>query len=230
MNTIVKASFNGCTIQQRETFKDSHCLLSISVGQPAHESIKLEATLNLINRHFKKCTIHVSDTLQRYNFKLRNYSLPFSECHNICLLEGTNWLNRNKDFFSLLQIPYDIIRWDHWLLDNDYKTHLSIIEKLYNEDIDYKSAINTNIKEYLARQIFDNQSVNDEQAFTLCLQYLQEECAVMIMWIRNNYNFEVYPNPRNQAMATTCTKLIEPLHPKLLQSVSLRFKKNRQNI
>ena len=37
--------------------KFNSCILTISVGQNVHEGEKIKATLNLINKNFKKCTI-----------------------------------------------------------------------------------------------------------------------------------------------------------------------------
>lgn len=224
---IIKASFRECSIPDRKTFYQSTCLIPISVGQSVHEGKKFLATMNLINSSFKSCTILIDDSIQRHTLKIihTNHSNDF--LYKRALTEGDAWLERNKVHIENLTIPYKIERWDRWLQHPDFIKQLNKISFLYETDMEYQHAIQSNINEYLTRYIIrtKQKDFNYENAFSLCLNYLMEECTVMCLWIHEKYQFEVYPSGRNKAMAATYNRLIKPFYPELLKSVALRFKK-----
>lgn len=226
-NRIIKASFRECPLEDRKLFQNSSCLMPISVGQAIHEGRKFIAVLQLINRTFKKCTILVDDTVQRHTRKIlfpeKNDSLLYEET----LLEGDEWLARNSHTFSELNIPYDIQRWDRWLKHSQFDEQLQKVKDLYQLNSDFHNEINLNIKDYLERhkKHYPNEYFNQSHAFNCCLTYLQEECAIMSLWVYGGYDFEVYPSGRNRAMAATYKYLIAPFYPNLLKPVALRFKK-----
>ena len=56
-----------------------------------------------------------------------------------------------------------------------------------------------------------------------------EECAAMCLWVEENCEYEVYPNPRNKAMSATYEIFIKPKTSSLLKPVALRFKKYGTN-
>ncbi len=226
-NRIVKASFRECPISHRKEFKDAHCLLPISVGQSTHEGKKLLATIKLINASFQRCTLLIDDTVQWHTLKIDDPASSNEALYNIAFLEGNSWLKRNKEAIEDLNIPYDIKRWDQWAKHEDFETQLAKVEHLYNSDTDYRMAINLNIKDYLERYVGQQggHEFDYDHAFSCCLDYLKEECAVMTLWVEGLYDFEVYPSGRNKAMAATYEYLIKPRNPNLLRPVALRFKK-----
>ncbi len=63
---LYKLSFTNASLGQKKKFKDSCCLLTISIGNGQHESLKFKSTLELVSKSFKSCMIAVCDTLQRY--------------------------------------------------------------------------------------------------------------------------------------------------------------------
>jgi len=225
-NRIIKASFKECSISDRKLFSQSHCIMPISIGQQVHEGKKFLATIHLVNRSFKKCTLLIDDIIQRYTLALFNDSTP-DQMYEHSLSEGSQWLERNKSSYSQLTIPFNIIRWDDWLKDPDFQNAYQNIKCLYSQEKYFKDSVDLNINEFLSRyQDREKTSTIDQQrSFYLCLDYLFEECAVMCLWPKGGYEFEVYPTGRNKAMAATYTKVIQPQYPHLLKSVALRFKK-----
>lgn len=224
-NKILKASYKDCPVLDRKAFKQSSCLLPISVLQPVHEGEKLKATIELIGRTFKTCTILIDDTVQRHTLKISYPALSDSELYQIAYHDGDLWLNRNKDIYEKLPIPYNIIRWDIWRLHHNFTKQLQVVTELYNINTAYKHAVDLTIAEYLRRSKKNGKIFDYEFAAAICLDYLKEECAAMTLWIENSYQFELYPTGRNKAMTATYTHLIAPNYPKLLRSVALRFKK-----
>lgn len=229
---IIKASFRGNPPDERKAFSVSTCLMPISVGQSIHEWKKFEAVIKLVDASFKQCTILVDDTVQRHTIAIDKFKEP-QDLYTDALELGNQWLIRNEEIYSQLKIPYQVIRWDDWLRHNDFKTQLVRINRLYSENLVYKTAIHANINEFLTRFLarVDCNQIDSGRAFRLCLNYLLEECAVMLLWTHKHYDFELYPSGRNQAMGATYEMLIKPYFPNYLRPVAVRFKKYpRQDI
>ncbi len=198
-NRIVKASFRECPISDRKLFKYSHCLLPISVGQSAHEGQKFEATLNLINTSFNMCTILLGDLLQRHNLKAA-LGLNESQAYKESLELGNAWLARNYHAIKKnLKIAHLITRWDSWLNHTNFIEKLSIVRDARLKNKDFNLAFSQTIDAYLDRK--ESKSLKNVEKN--CLNYLEEECAAMILWADGLYDFEVYPSGKNKAMAKT---------------------------
>jgi hypothetical protein len=224
---ILKASFRECPISDRKQFAESRCIIPISVGQSVHEGKKFLSAMKLINASFRACTILVDDSVQRHTMAIDNPASA-DELYRLAVKEGSEWLKRNESSFKNLTIPYNIMRWDDWLTVDKYKASHMQVKKYYEESVLYRNAIHTNIDSFLSRylgRISDNSHIDYNRTFSLCLDYLLEECAVMCLWVDNKFEFEVYPSGRNEAMAATYEYLIKPVHPDLLKPVALRFKK-----
>ncbi|HHF7349617.1 TPA: hypothetical protein ACPSKE_002827 [Legionella feeleii] len=225
-NRIIKASFRENPPEERKLFPQSTCLMPISVGQTIHEGAKFDAVIKLINSSFKRCTILVDDSVQRHTMGIMNHASP-EELYRLAVAEGDAWLRRNEAAYNQLTIPYDIMRWDDWYNSTDYiDSHLRV-QNEYNSNELYQKAIKANIDDFLTRYLsrFNQEDVDHERAFRLCLDYLIEECAVMCLWTQKDYDFEVYPSGRNKAMAATYEYLIKQEYPNRLKPVALRFKK-----
>jgi len=222
-----KASFAGCSLEERKRFSESHCVVPISVGQPYHEFEKFEATINLINKSFKQCTIVVGDTLQRHNIATR-YDVSLEKAHIMAKKTGDAWINRNAPFYQRLTIPYSIIRWDHWLHSSHYPINREKIDKLYEINPVYKRAFDLNIENFLNRCKERGDKIIDETLLkNNCLNYLKEECAVVIDWPNFGYNFWVYPRYIGEAMDLTLQLFLNP-GKQIMLAIPLRFRK-REN-
>lgn len=226
-NRIIKASFKDCSLSDRAIFATSSCIMPISVGQLVHEGSKFLAVINLINRSFKSCTLMIDDSVQRHTIKIGKEDIDDKAAYDLAVTEGNAWLERNKSSYQQLTIPYNIVRWDDWLLKPRFQHTYSKVISLYNENETYSNAIKTNIVDFLSRYKIHHpdRKLDYERAFSLCLDYLLEECAVMLLWAEHQYPFEVYPTGRNQAMTATHKFLIEPFNSNLMRAVALRFKK-----
>lgn len=224
-NRVVKASFKDCSIEDRNRFSKSRCIMPISVGQKVHEGAKFIATLNLINRSFQHCDILIDDSIQRYTYMIGT-GLSEEKAYGQAITEGDSWIDRNIQFYSKLTISHRIIRWDDWTSMKMYQFFNKQIIDLYNNNLTYQTAFNQNIHLFLERFKANSDLVfNYDEAYSLCQRYLLEECSVMCLWAEQGYDFEVYPNGRNNAMAATFEFLISQAYPNKLHSVSLRFKK-----
>lgn len=224
---ILKASFQKCTLAERETFGNSKCILSISVGYKSFEGEKLKAFLELINKSFKTCLMQISDSLQRHTLKIIQ-DIDDKIAHEQANLLGENWLTQNQALLDLFTIPLEIKRWDEWLVHPRFSEYRSKIDALYEENASFAESFLKNAIEFVERtkKHYPEKSIDEQEALKLSLAYLKEECTVMCLWVLEKCQFEVYPGGRNLAMTATYAHLIQPSFPDLLKPVGIRYKKH----
>lgn len=223
----MKVAFK-CDESFKKKFSSSKCLLTISVGQEAHEGDKFAVTIDLVNKHFVECTIGANDSLQRYSMALM-YGKTAEEMYDDAIIAGDKWLERNKELYSRLTIPYKIVRWDEWLNHPEYQEKLEAVINFYNINNEYKAMIDGSIEEFLfryRRRLASGSDFDDKFAFETCRSYLFEECAALCLWKYLGSNFEIYPSKRNSAVDATHKSFVLPETPDLLHPVRLKFKKN----
>lgn len=222
----VKALFSKIEQEDKNNFKASNCLVTLSIGQPIHYGPYLAATLNLINKSFNSCTFVLGDTLQRHTMGIMNPSLSDEELFQLSEEKGDLWLRDNMHLLSKLRIPWNVRRWNHWLEHRRFNELLGSIQKAYSSEPAYKRFFDRNIEAYLERLKKRGElHTGTDHAEELCLRYLKEECAAMLSWIEENCQFELYANGRTPAMQATYERFIKTLHPDLLKPISLRFKR-----
>ncbi|MCE3268265.1 MAG: hypothetical protein K0R49_517 [Burkholderiales bacterium] len=129
------------------------------------------------------------------------------------------------DTIKQLDIKYNIIRWDEWLLSDDYKIARKQIEELYSSDIGFYSAVEKTALSFLDRFLNKN-SVFElrEDILYNSREYLKEEAAVMLIWAQYKYKFEVYPSPRNLALKYVHQNFIAKTNTNLVVETSVKFK------
>jgi hypothetical protein len=202
--------------------------MPISVGQKVHEGDKFIATVKLIARSFKECIILVDDTIQRHTLQIFEPQLTKTEAYNKAKIMGNLWLETNRKALDMFSIPIEILRWDFWAQHKFYFEKHALMENTYENDKGYRESLQQSAKEFLERNVEKYSLFEEneyERAFGLCIEYLIEECACMLLWIEKKCHFEVYPSGRNRAMEATYDKFIRTDYPEVLRSVSLRFKK-----
>ncbi len=187
-----KASFSNTPESEKNYLKAKHCELLISVGQPYHEDEKFRATVKEANRLFKKCTIIVGDTLQRYTLAIKDaeHRSP-EELYELSKKLGDEWIERNRPIMEEeFQIPFNIVRWDYFLESDKFKKDIVIIKNLYNEDNRYKEIIQETIDAFLLRNL-----KNDVLYDTFCnysRDFLLEESACVLQYKDLGCEFEIY--------------------------------------
>lgn len=196
--------FVGVNKETRQEFKNTGCLLIISVGQLYHEGEKFKAAIKLVNKSFAFCDILVSDTLQKYTIYLDNKDKNEDELYILAKKAGDDWIERNMQYISTLTIPYHISRWDEWLVKDKYNFYHEKVRELYNSNITYKNLVDEVAYDFLSRRNYLNDK-DEQSAFDSSLKYLLEESAVTCLF-EGLYKFCVYPSDLH--MISTCNKLI----------------------
>lgn len=225
----MKASFR-CEEEFKPHFRNSHCLLTISVGLEVHENIHFKKTIQMISDNFAKCTICVDDSLQRHSMGLSTGTKP-EDCYGQAVAEGDSWILRNENIYDQLKIPYEVIRWDKWLFNKEYSRWYTRITEEYDTNEEYRNEIEFSITEFLkryARRLPDNVKFDYEYARKVCRDYLFEECSALCLWAEEGYQFEVYPNKRNSAMTATHDNFIKPHSNMLVNAVAIKFRNFKQ--
>ncbi len=206
------------------TPEEKKIVLLISVGQPYHESKYLIAAVNAINKKgFGSCTIALADTLQRYNYSL---TCGDADAYNLALKNGQDWLKRNLSIINLLEIPFEIVYWDHWLTDEKYVEYKNAIDLAYITNQEYKKNIDFTIDLFIKRVLKRDAtvSINQENFKNSCLKYLKEECAIIMpLWAALDYDYVIYPKPMTPAMENTRNLFVSTTSSKV-KWLSMDFK------
>ncbi len=192
--------------QDKEYLKAKSCIVSISVGQDSHEGEKFLATMKMINMRFKKCTISVNDTLQRYTIAaIDPLKRSPEELYDEAKKRGDEWIERNLPIITQeLKIPFNIIRWDDYLNFSKFQENNVIVRELYANNPDYKDFIENVVLELHSRHKdgkFNNVTFDEFRA--LSKEYLLEECAAFLQWFDQPYDYELYPSINIKCFETT---------------------------
>jgi len=217
---MIKARFKNCSKENKQKLSQSKCVLPISVGQYYHEKEYLNATINLINKHFKECTIMVCDTLQRHTIQMLE-KCSKQQAYKLAFDNGDQWIKRNQKTYEQLTIPYHIMRWDGWLHATEYKKQRTLTNNLYKTDSSFQDVANETIINFLTRKNFPNNKNN----LAYCLEHILEECSVMPLWTTKNFSFELYPSHRSKPLILAHKFFVEPHFQDLLIWIRINFKK-----
>ncbi len=225
---MYKVEFNKSKLTNKVISNSSQCILLISLGVDAYAGNKLQNILRLINTNFRECKIIIGDTLRRHNYLF--YPQHTKESYErMCIKEGEEWLNQNFSYFiKELHIPFKIIRWSHFITHRDYPKHLKKMEELCQTHNIYRETFKTTAEEYLNRQL-DADILDRQKYMDACYNYLKEEAAAMCLWPKLNCEYEIYFNTRNSVMNLVYEDLLKPKYNNLLQPISLRFKKKKDD-
>ena len=219
---LIKSRFE-CINKEKEKFSESSCVILISVGQLAHEGMKLKATIDICNNSFKFVTVAVCDSLQRH-------SIEISQCMKIedAYLEsktlGTKWIEKYSDLLEKCNNGF--FRWDEWLLRKDFNQYKKTIIDAYSTCLTFKEAMNKTVDDYISRVINRTEkSIKPELARKASFNYLVEECAIiMLMWQEKGYNYIVYPSPILEVIKATFDMFVAQKSDSLLRWVRLKLK------
>lgn len=215
--------------EHKDKFSQSHCLVTISVGQEVHEGDKFLSTLSVVNKSFKKATLCVDDTLQRHSMALVHHTTA-AEMLEAAENAGNEWLERNLALIEKLDIDWEIVRWNDWLYHQDFKDAYLRVEEKLKQDITYHELVVSSVNEFAERYArrVPKEDYDYNRVARVCLNYLKEECAAMLLWQNQGWHFEVYPGKRNAAMRATHCRFILPKSPDLLHAVWVKFRGRKQ--
>ncbi len=213
---------------EKKNLPFSKGVLLISVGQPAHEGIKLAATINMVSKQFSSCDVVACDSLQRHTMEIYE-NLSKETLYAKANIAGEEWLKRNDAALNSFKIPHEIFRWDKYLLDNNFNKCLEKIHLLYKEDKAFANAMNETIEAFVERHIQHGHVKDRSKAFNCCFNFLIEECAVIVfMWPNLEYNYIIYPGKIPKVLEFSLYKFLPPVSSNLLRWLGIYVRtKNR---
>ena len=168
------------------------CCLGVSLHSSNHTGMKLAIIVDYINQNFKSCVIDLSDTLYVYHY-MASGGLSYIEAYYQARAEGDKWLLENKTILSNLKIPYQIIRWDHWKNDRQYRELHDEYVELFNSNKTFKEALMQDIQNYHARRRNIDVSKMPARFLQNSVAYLLEEITCHTLLARSLDCVNVYP-------------------------------------
>lgn len=189
---VVKVK-SGQSTDRWQDFKVAR--LHISVGQEYHEGEKLRALAEWSKARFEKVIFCANDTLQRFNLM---YEQAFSEAeaYQTASALGQAWITRNLTVIAQME-QAETVRWEQWKANSKYSKGFLKIEWLYQNNPEFKEAIDENILAIWKRKQKSDAILYDDKRFTefasLSRQYLLEEMAVFSLMYETETAIDIYP-------------------------------------
>jgi len=210
--------------QNKITFKNSTCLLPISIGQLHSEGDALNATILLINSKFKACIIIIADSLYRHTLEIEQKCVPGSG-YDTSIANGLSWLDKHKQILDQLTIDYKIYHWDQLINHDNYHEKKQIVDTLFLTDDSFRKAFEDSSNIFVRRLGKRIPKVDLCNARELSLEFLKEECAATV-YLRTyqDYDFIIYPNKNIPAFDVTLDYFYNENKPKWLHVVSKSMK------
>lgn len=163
--------------------------LEISVGQPYHEGEKFRCTIDWAKHRYGKVIVLVNDSLQRFNYMFEE-GLSEKDAHSKALSEGTQWIARNMA--AIASLPnFEIYRWDAWKRSQGYFSDLQKTKILYEQNPQFKQAINKSIEDIWQRKNID--ADRKDKFFSVSRDYLLEETAAFSVIYKTFKGVSAYP-------------------------------------
>ncbi|OGO92405.1 MAG: hypothetical protein A3F41_00345 [Coxiella sp. RIFCSPHIGHO2_12_FULL_44_14] len=168
-------------------------IVGVSIGDRKLEGSQFLALMRKINELSKSidlrfCFIAICDTLQRYNYMIDG-KINEEVALATSARAGEIWIKKNSESLQELHVPYKIIRWSEWQERVDFKSIISRVEDAYNEDSNFKMAVNQSAMSFSSRFKKRYEEANGKEACInidesllqeCCRRYLIEESAVIM--------------------------------------------------
>lgn len=176
------------------------CSLGISLQSQNHVGEKLAAMVDWINgtRHFERCVVDLSDTLHRHNFALQG-GLSLDAAHEKALHIGNQWLKDNQKILDRLSIPYEIVRWDHWLTHPRLFESRKAFDAAFLADQEFRDALLRDVGHFLERSQRQSFKGASPAAVKHSLEYLLEELAVHALFFEQYPCATIYPGRQQES-------------------------------
>ena len=214
--------------EDKDFLKARSCIVSISVGQEAHEDEKFRATMKMVNLRFKKCVISVSDILQRYSISAKDpLQRSPEEFYEYSKELGDEWLERNIPIIEEeLKIPYEIMRWDDYVKNPKFQDRHKQVIDLFENNHEYQDVIKKTARDFLTRSFVDlNINISPERFCKLSEDYLLEESAAFLEWVDKKYDYELYPSMIGAFIKKTFDLLMPEESKNIAHRLKIKFEK-----
>lgn len=184
----VNASGNGDAWKKLEC-----CEFGISPGSAYHYGDKLLSMVDWGSKHFKRCTITLSDTLYRHNI-VPSAQAETKEAYRKARKLGDEWLAINapiiKKYDSFIEKIY---RWDEWIDHKDYPAMRAQIGDYYDRHAPFRQTVDADATRFVERRAARGLVADWNDAVKGCRAFLLEELACYNLIGRAREQARVYP-------------------------------------
>lgn len=167
--------------------KGGNGYMGISLGSGLHRSSGLCHMLDWVNTEsgFSFLRIGLSDTLNRFNES-------GSDACEKARRAGDSWLAENEPLLARLEIPFELIRWDHWesTYPDRVERNRSHYRSAFDADPAFRAAVLEDIERFSQRRYGRSA---DPSTMRSLRDYLIEEAAVYEEIYRDYPNTTIYP-------------------------------------
>lgn len=195
----------------------SPCLL------PYFEGEQFEAVCKSLAA-FKKVSIVIADSLQRFNLMAEGVSEEQARQRSI--ESGQQWYKRNKQHIDRWIKKLDkIYNWDEFLKAEEYQKLKSYYTAEYEKEVKdvanpWRDAVFQTAGKFVTR-VKGRSDVPEKTILDYSRQYALEEAMVTASWINKDWNFHLYPKPNNDCVDYALTHIVKAKSAKKLMSLEI---------
>ena len=220
LSTKLKTNFRGIQQSTLKSHERKACL-NISIDQKNEQGDKLAAIIDKANRSFGHFDLMLCDSLNRFNLIIER-GLSMREAEIEANNMGDEWIEKNQKYINSLHIPGRIIRWDEWRIHDNFQNIHQKLAHLVHTDEECMEVFSQVAHSYFERK----QLAVDERSFALSIDYLIEECAIIVLWAIAGYHYELYPSTRSPVSAYTLEHFAKNILRTKLYFLRIEFKKS----
>ena len=213
-------------ISQQALFAYKRCYIGISLENPAFKGNSLRALLFWSSQRFEETTVIVGDYLCRFNEKMLGLC-DAKQASQKAQSFGDSFLLQTKELFDELpDKKIHLTRWKEHLQSKEYEKSETILKKLFESDLDFRTSIERDALNFIKRQKTKNQKllVDTEKAIELCCQYLLEEIGVFSALSQQGWRVELYPGSELHVLVEVAKGKYKAVPEGLKKRISVELK------
>lgn len=193
------------------------------LGQDFHEGAKLEAQTAFMGQVADEVIIIETEVLYRHTLQITE-GLSKTEASKEALRRTALWEKQEEATLRAIRTKKTIFRWSELLVHPKYLETLKRIESMRFDDRAYNETICAEAHNFVEKLKSKGAlAVSDDEAFKLCVKYLEEESAVMAVLFLHvrEYDSILYPYSMSPSVDATLKKYdinVQWLQPDLLKA------------
>ncbi len=175
--------------------------MGISLHSRNHQGEGLDSMVDWANQQgFKRFRIGLSDTLNRFNYA-QEHNVPLQEAFAMVALTGDKWLEQNRPILDNLTMPYDVVRWSHWLTNHapEVEENRQIFNCALETDSEFLQSVMADVHAFSLRK--NGHPETDTAKINISIKYLIEELAVYSVILRELPATTIYPGKQLNCFA-----------------------------
>jgi len=210
--------------------QEAHCAILVTFplifpdrSRSLLEDEKFKEALRITLQHFKRVTIIIFDTLERWTRAIISDEKPPVEFFEQCQEEGLGWLERNcktdssiakfkilgEELNDSLSNEPDakeiaVIRWDSWISTSknkaEFTSKLKFVKDMYYTNPAFTHSVDSTISRFNKSHKKAFKGVDPERRIRYSMEYIFEKSAVFLQCAKYNIDFILSPSNVESAL------------------------------